>query len=289
MQNNTPSPPKPLFGVLTNNQLKIIAMISMALDHIGLILFPQFRIFRILGRIAFSIFAYMIAEGCRYTQNRAKYLAVIAAMGVAFQLVYFFLLGDLYQGILVTFSLAIIAIYSIEGLFRSHGIGKRLLSLAALAFVAVFGGVFPVIFADAGFAIDYDLWGYFASRGDLLSAKQTLASGQPVCSSAHPWRSLRRPWRYAPMVASPGSSDVGALQLQARQGKNEICVLHLLSCSFGHPLWHLLSHSNAEIIRSPSSPHRERIFFFTSGINYAIMKKSPIFITHFQNFRYYYG
>lgn len=159
MQNNTPSPPKPLFGVLTNNQLKIIAMISMALDHIGLILFPQFRIFRILGRIAFPIFAYMIAEGCRYTKNRTKYLAVIAAMGVAFQLVYFFLLGDLYQGILVTFSLAIIAIYSIEGVCRSHGIGKRLLSLAALAFVAVFGGVFPVLFADAGFAIDYDLWG----------------------------------------------------------------------------------------------------------------------------------
>ena len=134
-------------------------MISMALDHIGLILFPQFRIFRILGRIAFPIFAYMIAEGCRYTKNRTKYLAVIAAMGVAFQLVYFFLLGDLYQGILVTFSLAIIAIYSIEGLFRSHGIGKRLLSLAALAFVAVFGGVFPVLFADAGFAIDSELWG----------------------------------------------------------------------------------------------------------------------------------
>ena len=153
-----PSPTKPVWGVFTNNQLKIIAMISMALDHIGLILFPQFRIFRILGRIAFPIFAYMIAEGCRYTKNRTKYLALIAAMGVAFQLVYFFMLGDLYQGILITFSLAIITIYSFEGLL-SDKVGKRILSLLGLAFVVVFGTVFPVIFKDVGFAIDYDTWG----------------------------------------------------------------------------------------------------------------------------------
>ena len=64
---------KPKFG-LTNNQLKIIAMVSMALDHIGLLFFPDVMLFRALGRIAFPIFAYMIAEGCRYTKNRAKYL-----------------------------------------------------------------------------------------------------------------------------------------------------------------------------------------------------------------------
>ena len=75
------------FG-LTNNQLKIIAMVSMLLDHVGLLFFPEEPIFRILGRIAFPIFAYMIAEGCRYTKNRAKYLGMIAGMGIVFQLVY---------------------------------------------------------------------------------------------------------------------------------------------------------------------------------------------------------
>ena len=53
---------KPKLG-LTNNQLKIIAMVSMLLDHMGLLFFPDEQIFRILGRIAFPIFAYMIAEG----------------------------------------------------------------------------------------------------------------------------------------------------------------------------------------------------------------------------------
>ena len=79
---------KTKFG-LTNNQLKIIAMVSMLLDHVGLLFFPNVAIFRILGRIAFPIFAYMIAEGCRYTKNRAKYLGMIAAMAIVFQVVYF--------------------------------------------------------------------------------------------------------------------------------------------------------------------------------------------------------
>ena len=49
----------PKFG-LTNNQLKIIAMISMTLDHIGLMLLPKWTILRILGRLALPIYAYMM-------------------------------------------------------------------------------------------------------------------------------------------------------------------------------------------------------------------------------------
>jgi len=106
------------FG-LTNNQLKIIAMVSMVLDHVGLLFFSDMIIFRVLGRIAFPIFAYMIAEGCRYTKNRAKYLGIIAGMGTVFQIVYFVAMQSLYQGILITFSLSIIVIYSIDGIVRS--------------------------------------------------------------------------------------------------------------------------------------------------------------------------
>ena len=57
------------FGFLSSNILKIVACISMLLDHIGFIFFPQYIIFRILGRVAFPIFAFMIAEGCYYTKN----------------------------------------------------------------------------------------------------------------------------------------------------------------------------------------------------------------------------
>ena len=55
---------------LTGNQLKLIALVTMTIDHIGMQLFPRVRLLRIIGRLAFPIFAYMIAEGCRYTRNR---------------------------------------------------------------------------------------------------------------------------------------------------------------------------------------------------------------------------
>ena len=95
------------FSGLTGNQLKIIALISMTCDHVGLQLFPDVLFMRILGRLALPIYAYMIAEGCRYTRNRRKYLLRMASLAAVCQVVYFFAMGSLYQCILVTFSLAI--------------------------------------------------------------------------------------------------------------------------------------------------------------------------------------
>lgn len=54
--------------------LKMIAIVSMLIDHIGAVLFPQITIFRILGRIAFPIFAYTIVEGFVHTHDFKKYI-----------------------------------------------------------------------------------------------------------------------------------------------------------------------------------------------------------------------
>ena len=62
------------FAGFTGNELKLIALVSMTCDHVGLQLLPNVLFLRILGRLAFPIFAYMIAEGCRYTRSRKKYL-----------------------------------------------------------------------------------------------------------------------------------------------------------------------------------------------------------------------
>ena len=64
------------FGIFSNNVLKIIACITMLLDHMGFILFPQYPIFRIIGRIAFPIFAFLLAEGCYYTKNKLRHFIV---------------------------------------------------------------------------------------------------------------------------------------------------------------------------------------------------------------------
>ena len=40
------------FAGLTGNQLKLLALIAMTCDHVGLQLLPQFIILRIIGRLA---------------------------------------------------------------------------------------------------------------------------------------------------------------------------------------------------------------------------------------------
>ena len=149
---------KQKFG-LNNNQLKIIAIISMLIDHVGESLFPDVYILRVIGRLAFPIFAYMIAEGCKYTRNRAKYLGQIAALGIACQLVYFFAIGSLYQGILITFSLSIITIFAIDHFVKKKNAASctlMILTVAAVMFVSV---VMPIIFKKQGFALDYGALG----------------------------------------------------------------------------------------------------------------------------------
>ena len=62
---------------MNRNVLKIIALISMIIDHIGLVFFPEYIVFRILGRLSFPIFAFFIAEGWYYTKNKKKYVALL--------------------------------------------------------------------------------------------------------------------------------------------------------------------------------------------------------------------
>lgn len=104
---------------LNNNQLKIIALISMTIDHIGVQLFPDIVVLRIIGRLAFPIFAYMIAEGAKYTKNRPKYLLTISLTALICQMVYYFAEKSLDQCILVTFTLSIILIYALDYKFLS--------------------------------------------------------------------------------------------------------------------------------------------------------------------------
>lgn len=144
---------------LTNNQLKIIAMISMLIDHIGGYLFPKVAILRIIGRLAFPIFAYMIAEGCFYTKHRLRYLLHLLILGTGCQLVYFFFMGSLYMGILLTFSLSIITIYSIDYYLKKKSITGLLLMLITLFSVFFISVIIPEIYKDSGFMFDYGILG----------------------------------------------------------------------------------------------------------------------------------
>lgn len=138
-------------AILNGNHLKLIAALTMLLDHAGILLFPHVQMFRILGRIAYPIFAFMIAEGCRYTRNKLRYFLMVFGLGAACQLVYYFFSGDTYLNILLTFSLSILLIYALQASWQGE---KK--TLWSILFAAGFLGVYGL---DRLITIDYGFWG----------------------------------------------------------------------------------------------------------------------------------
>lgn len=155
---------------LSGNALKIIALVSMTIDHAGLLLMGNNKLMRIIGRIAFPIFAYMIAEGCRYTKNKRKYFARIFVLGILCQAVYYIAERNVDQGILMTFSVSILLSYAVlwvENKIREstgdsgHG-NKKLLWLfpAALIFLtAVICGEITILPDGWHISFDYGFYG----------------------------------------------------------------------------------------------------------------------------------
>lgn len=73
--------------------LKMIAIVTMLIDHVGVVLFPQYLILRFIGRMAFPIFAYTLVEGFIHTRDISKYMKRLGVMAlvseIPFDLVFY--------------------------------------------------------------------------------------------------------------------------------------------------------------------------------------------------------
>lgn len=65
---------KKLCGSTDTGFLKLVAFVTMTIDHVGAVFFPEGIVLRIIGRIAFPLFAYCLVIGYVYTGDVKKYL-----------------------------------------------------------------------------------------------------------------------------------------------------------------------------------------------------------------------
>ena len=69
--------------------LKIIAIVTMVVDHVGHILYPDILVLQIIGRLAFPIFAYLIVLGVESTKKPVKYMMTLLVFAIISQVPYY--------------------------------------------------------------------------------------------------------------------------------------------------------------------------------------------------------
>ncbi len=152
---------------LTGSDLKVIACISMLLDHAGRILqltgWPALLLCQIIGRLAFPIFVYLLVEGFLHTGNLRKYGSNLLIFALLSEIPYDlalkgstgFLPEYTGQNTLFTLFLGLIMLCCIkkaETLLYSKISAYDLCMIARILLILLFGAAAQFLNLDYGFA-----------------------------------------------------------------------------------------------------------------------------------------
>lgn len=160
---------------VTGSVLKVIAMVTMLIDHAGSLLFPQYTILRWIGRMAFPIFIFLLIEGYFYTHSKPQYFlrlvlfALISQIpfGLVFRQVPFCLT---YLNTLFTLSMGLLVIRIIDSLLNNK---YSLSHTAAILYSAA--GLFCIallLYLAHRLHVDYGHSGVLAIAVGYLAARR---------------------------------------------------------------------------------------------------------------------
>ena len=135
---------------LSNFDLKIIAIITMTIDHIGAIMYPNIDIFRIIGRVSFPIFAFLLVEGFKHTSNKLKYFLRLILFAIITKPIYDYAFNNHELNILFTFSLSFLLLSSLEFIKKiiskySKGIENYLYKTVFYSLIYILFTLFSII------------------------------------------------------------------------------------------------------------------------------------------------
>lgn len=121
--------------------LKLLAVVFMLTDHIGAVFFPEMMILRMIGRLSFPLFCFLLVEGALYSSHPWKYALRLLGTGVLseplFDLCFF---GTLFytkhQNVLFTLSLGLFMLRGMEAVrSRKEAFAKSLKELPSFLFL----------------------------------------------------------------------------------------------------------------------------------------------------------
>lgn len=126
--------------------MQLLSMLTMLIDHIGLIFFPDESIWRIIGRIAFPLYAYGIVEGYRHTSNLSKYLLRLFILMIISQVPYMLAIQTVRINVIGTLLLSVLALIALDRLKKnSIKILVILLCVVAMEFIPMDYGSYGLL------------------------------------------------------------------------------------------------------------------------------------------------
>lgn len=140
----------------------MIAACAMLIDHTAHVFFPAAIYMRCIGRLAFPIFAFMVAMGYFYSKDVKKYMLRMLIFAIISQVPYAFMVGSfdpLPFNVIFTLLFGLVSIYAIENGKPIVGITVTLL----LAILAESGG-----FDHGAFGVFMVLAFYYTRYSRLL-------------------------------------------------------------------------------------------------------------------------
>lgn len=128
--------------------LKIIAILSMFLDHLGYTIYEKFSFLNYMGRISFPIFAFQISEGYTHTRSKKNYLLRLLVFAIISQLPFMLFCSifnsEIYLNIFFTLFIGLLCIILFEKCKNKY-LGIIIISILCL-------------FAEF-IKVDYGYWG----------------------------------------------------------------------------------------------------------------------------------
>ena len=144
--------------------LKCIGILTMTIDHVGAIWFPQVEWLRWVGRLAFPIFCFFLVEGWDKTRDRRNYLLRLLMFAVLSEIPFQWgihqRVGFYGQNVLFTLLLGAVAMI----LWEIGQKGNRWVSIFGIAGICLLAEFLQTDYASFGVLM---ILGYFVFQGNF--------------------------------------------------------------------------------------------------------------------------
>lgn len=135
-------------GNTDTSLLKIIALIFMIVDHVGVAFYPGVPELRVFGRIAMPLYAWCLVVGSEYTHSAPQYALRLFVLGVISQPFYVMALSHDWTdfNILFLFGIAVLAIAGIKAKYYGSQYWAPALCIILLQYIHVDYGLNGLLF-----------------------------------------------------------------------------------------------------------------------------------------------